>query len=70
MELKKKDGTEATFVSRPLPWWVYMDEGMFRIRIGLPPRIVSGDRLASSSRSTPPLLFARAYPMSDDPGLY
>ena len=40
----------------------YMDEGTCHIRIGLPPRIVSGDYLASSSM--PPLLFARACLMS------
>ena len=42
-----------------------MDEGMFHIRIGLPPRIVSGDYLASSSPSMLPLLFARTCSMSD-----
>ena len=42
-----------------------MDEGTFHIRIGLPPRIVSGDCLASSSHSMLPSLFARACSMSD-----
>ena len=42
-----------------------MDEGTFHIRIGLPPRIVSGDYLASSSPSMLPLLFVRACSMSD-----
>ena len=40
-----------------------MDEGTLHIRIGLPPHIVSGDYLASSS--TRPLLCARACLMSD-----
>ena len=42
-----------------------MDEGTSRIRIGLPPHIVSGDCLASSSHSMLPSLFARACSMSD-----
>ena len=42
-----------------------MDEGTFHIRIGLVPRIVSGDCLASSSHSMLPSLFARACLMSD-----
>ena len=42
-----------------------MDEGTLHIRIGLPPRIVSGDCLASSSHSMLPSLFARACSMSD-----
>ena len=42
-----------------------MDEGTFHIRIGLVPRIVSGDCLASSSHSMLPSLFARACSMSD-----
>ena len=40
-----------------------MDKGTCHIRIGLPPCIVSGDYLASSSML--PLLFARACSMSD-----
>ena len=47
-----------------------MDEGTSHIRIGLPPRIVSGDCLASPSYSMFPSLFAHACPMSDDTGLY
>ena len=43
----------------------YMAEGAFFIRIGLPPHVVSGDCLASSSHSMPPSLFARACSMSD-----
>ena len=43
----------------------YMDEGTFRIRIRLPPRVISGDCLASSSHSMLPLLFACACSMSD-----
>ena len=42
-----------------------MDEGTSRIRIGLPPCVVSGDCLASSSHSMLPSLFARACSMSD-----
>ena len=42
-----------------------MDEGTFHIRIGLPPRIVSGDCLASSSHSMLPSLFAHACSMSN-----
>ena len=42
-----------------------MDKGMSRIRIGLPPCIVSGDCLVSSSHSMLPLLFAHACLMSD-----
>ena len=42
-----------------------MDEGTSRIRIGLPPCIVSGDYLASSSHSMLPSLFACACSMSD-----
>ena len=42
-----------------------MDEGTSHIRIGLVPRIVSGDCLASSSHSMLPSLFARACSMSD-----
>ena len=38
----------------------YMDEGTFHIRIGLPPRIVSGDCLASASCFLDCLLFACA----------
>ena len=41
----------------------YMDEGTSHIRIGLPPHIVSGDCLASSSHSMLPSLFARACSM-------
>ena len=51
----------------------YVDEGTFHIRIGLPPRIVSGDYLASPSHSMLPLLFAHAHvrcPMSVILGLY
>ena len=48
----------------------YMDESTFCIRIRLLPYVVPGDHLASFSSSMPPLLLARAYPMSDDPGLY
>ena len=36
----------------------YMDEGTFCIRIGLPPHVVSGDRLASASCFLDCLLFA------------
>ena len=42
-----------------------MDEGTFRIRIGLPPCVVSRDCLASSSPSMLPLLFACACSMSN-----
>ena len=42
-----------------------MDEGTSRIRIGLPPCIVSGDYLASSSHSMLPSLFGCACSMSD-----
>ena len=42
-----------------------MDEGMFHIRIRLPPHIVSGDCLTSSSHSMLPSLFARTCSMSD-----
>ena len=68
-------GVRGRNVSYAHPWChdpshggSYMDEGTFRIRIGLLPYVVPGDYLASSSMS--PSLFARAYPMSDDPGLY
>ena len=54
---------------RPLPWWVLHGRGYVHIRIGLLPVIVPGDYLASPSHSMPPLLFARAYPMSDDRGV-
>ena len=42
-----------------------MDKGTSRIRIGLPPCIVSGDCLASSSHSMLPSLFACTCSMSD-----
>ena len=42
-----------------------MDEGMLCIRIGLPPRFVSGDRFASLSHSMLPSVFVRACSMSD-----
>ena len=48
----------------------YMAEGAFYIRIGLPPRIVSGDRLASSRCGLTDyyLHCCHAYPMSRDWG--
>ena len=42
-----------------------MDEGMFHIRIRLPPCIGPGDYLVSPSHSMLPSLFARACSMSD-----
>ena len=46
----------------------YMAEGAFYIRIGLPPRVVSGDCLASSRLWTDCLRCYRAHPMSRDWG--
>ena len=47
-----------------------MAKGVFYIRIGLPPRVVSGDRLASSHCGLIDLYFhcRRAHPMSHDWG--
>ena len=56
-------------VSRPLPWWVLHGQGYVHIRIGLLPLVVPGDYLTSPSHSMPPLLFAHAYPMSNDHGV-
>ena len=46
----------------------YVAEGAFYIRIGLLPRIVSGDRLALSRLRTDCLHCYRAHPMSHDWG--
>ena len=48
----------------------YMAEGTLYIRIGLPPRVVSGDRLVSSrcGLTAHYLYCCRAYPMSRDWG--
>ena len=46
----------------------YMAEGAFHIRIGLPPRVVSGDCLASSRLWTDCLHCYRAHPMSREWG--
>src|ERR1700761_1218568 len=57
---------ERGVMSRPLPWWVLHGRGYVFIRIGLLPRLVSGDCLAS-------FLIARSHAhdlMSDDTGLY
>ena len=63
-------GVKGWMCQGPSHGGFYMDEGTSHIRIGLSPRVGSGDCLASVSHSMPPLFFAHACPMSDDTGLY
>ena len=58
----------AHFCHDPSHGGSYMAEGAFYIRIGLPPRVVSGDCLASSRLWTDCLHCYRAHPMSRDWG--
>ena len=61
---------QIKIVATPSHGGFYMAEGAFYIRIGLPPRVVSGDRLALSRCGLIDchLHCRRAYPMSRDWG--
>ena len=61
-------GGQYTICHNPSHGGFYMAEGAFYIRIILPPRIVSGDRLALSRCGLVDRYFhcRRTYPMSRD----